>query len=65
SRINELQTAVAEEAHSGDRLARLEELIVDGWPMLETADIPTANAFFRHHLEIWVDHGRVAEIKAI
>lgn len=53
------------EQRTGNRLERLQEIAASGRSMLEEADIPKANAFFRRLFRVTVADGRVARIETI
>lgn len=63
--IRELEDALASIEPVETRVLRLEEFVADGLAMLGHDNVRAANAFFRHHIEIWVSYGKVDEIKWI
>ena len=63
--IAELEDALASIEPVEVKVMRLEEFVNSGLAMLTTDDVRLANAFFRHHVQIWVEHGKVTELRFI
>lgn len=60
--IANLEATIANIEPESVRVLRLEELAQKGLDMLAHPNVRLANAFFRHHVEIWVSYGKVDRI---
>ena len=63
--VAELEGALASIEPVEVKVMRLEEFVASGLAMLTHDDVRLANAFFRHHVQIWVEHGKVTELRFI
>lgn len=65
STIGELGAALASIEPVEAQVGRLEEFVREGEAMLTHTDVRSANAFFRHHVEIWVSMGKVDKVRFV
>jgi DNA invertase Pin-like site-specific DNA recombinase len=63
--IADVDAAFQAEQMAGRRLDRLEEIVSTGLTMLTLAEIPTANAYFRRLIRVWVRDNEVSSVDII
>lgn len=63
--IADVDAALQTEEMTGRRLDRLEEIVSSGATMLTLTAIPTANAYFRRLIRVWVKDNEVASVDVI
>lgn len=54
--ITRLQDDLLVAIHDNNHEQRLEDLAANGIAMLDTDDLPTANAYFRRHIQVWINN---------
>lgn len=65
SAIEDVEAQLRDEAHTAGRMDRIVEFVADGQYWLESPDIAAANAWFRKHIQIWIEHNLVARVEYI
>lgn len=63
--VTDAEASLQLERQAGRRVDRLEEVVSSGLAMLTLAEIPTANAFFRRLVRVWVKDNNVSSVDVI
>lgn len=65
AQITDAEAMLRKEQVAGRRVDRLEEVVSSGLAMLTAEEIPTANAYFRRLLRVWVKDNNVSSVDVL
>lgn len=65
AQITDAEAMLRKEQVAGRRVDRLEEVVSSGLAMLTAEEIPTANAYFRRLLRVWVRDNNVTSVDVL
>lgn len=63
AQTEDIEVALQAERQAGRRLDRSEEVVRSGQAMLELDNVPTANAWFRGHVRVWMKDNAVSSVE--
>ena len=63
--IADVEASLQQERVAGRRVDRLEEMVSSGLAMLTLEEIPTANAYFRRLVRVWVKDNNVSSVDVL